>query len=37
MDFLKTTFDDALDKRDEDQRKIPEALDRMLATIDTRL
>ena len=37
MDMLKTTFYYALDKRDEDQRKITEALDRMLESIDARL
>jgi len=37
MDLLKTAFYYALDKRDEDQRKITEALDRMLESIDARL
>ena len=36
-EMMKTAFYYALDKRDDDQRKITEALDRMLESIDTRL
>ena len=37
MAIMETAFHHALDKRDEDQRKITEALDRMLESIDARL
>jgi len=37
MHILQDTFNFALDKRDADQRKITETLDRMIETIDRRL
>ena len=37
MDLVKTAFQYSLDKRDEDQRKITEALDRMLESLNARL
>jgi len=37
MDMIKTAFYYALDKRDNDQRKIIEALDKMLESINARL
>ena len=37
MGILKDAFNYALDKRDADQRKITETLDRMIESIDARL
>ena len=37
MSMMREVFNYALDKRDEDQRKITETLDKMIASIDIRL
>ena len=37
MGIMKDAFNYALDKRDADQRKITETLDKMIKSIDTRL
>ena len=37
MNIMKDAFNHALDKRDDDQRKITETLDKMIESIDTRL
>ena len=37
MNMMQEVFHHALDKRDEDQRKITEMLDKMLESIDNRL
>jgi hypothetical protein len=37
LTFLKDAFNHALDKRDGDQRKITETLDKLIESIDVRL